>query len=281
MKEISRRDALKLAGLTAAAFPLSELLGQAHEGRSAISPVRFTLGMASYTFRAFPLEQVIAMTRRLDIRKLTLKDIHLPLLSSDKEIASVLEKVKTSGLELSGCGVIYMTSEPEVHRAFAYAKSAGICMIVGVPEPGLMDLAERKVKETGIALAIHNHGPGDRRYPTPESAYRAVSSRDPRMGLCIDVGHTQRSGLDPSTEIERYFDRLLDIHCKDVSAADQQGTTMEIGRGVVDIPRLLKTLARLNYERTLHCEHEKDKNDPLPGVAESVGYLRGVLATLA
>jgi sugar phosphate isomerase/epimerase len=205
----------------------------------------------------------------------------LPLGSSEGEIAAVLRKVNSAGIELSGCGVIYMTTEAEVHRSFAYAAAAGIRMIVGAPTLQLLGLVERKVKETGIALAIHNHGPGDERYPTPESAYRAVSGRDNRLGLCIDVGHTQRSGLDPSAEVERFFDRILDIHCKDVSAPTEAGTTVEIGRGIIDVGRLLRTLTRWKYTGTLHCEHEKDEKDPLPGVAESVGYLRGVLSSIA
>ncbi len=280
MKRFSRREALKLAGLSAA-VPLDLLFERT--GRAAPGPprVRFSLGIASYTFRAFPLAQVILMTQRLGIRNLTLKEMHLPLTSSDTDIDSVVGTLKESGIELRGCGVIYMKSEAEVLRAFAYAKRAGARMIVGVPDPPLLDLAERKVQETGIALAIHNHGPTDQRYPTPESAYAAVRGRDARMGLCVDVGHTQRSGLDPSVEVERYFDRLLDIHCKDVSAASEEGTTVEIGRGVIDIPRLLKTLMRLNYAGVLHCEHEKDEKDPLAGVSESVGYLRGVLAAFA
>ena len=103
---------------------------------------------------------------------------------------------------------------------------------------------------------------------------------DKRMGLCIDVGHTQRLGLDPSSEVERFFDRLLDVHIKDVSSADAKGSTVEIGRGVIDTPKLLRTLAKLKYAGTLHFEHEKDQKDSLPGVAESVGYVRGVVAML-
>jgi sugar phosphate isomerase/epimerase len=149
-----------------------------------------------------------------------------------------------------------------------------------VPQPPLLELAEKKAKETDILLAIHNHGPTDQRYPSPESAYKLIAKMDKRMGLCIDVGHTQRLGLDPSVEIERFFDRLYDVHFKDVSSADAKGTTVECGRGVIDIPKSLKTLARLKYSRTLHFEHEKDQKDSLPGVAESIGYVRGVLATL-
>jgi sugar phosphate isomerase/epimerase len=173
-----------------------------------------------------------------------------------------------------------MKTEDEVHKAFAYAKMAGIKMMVGAPDAPLLELAEKKVKETDIALAIHNHGPTDQRYPSPESAYRLIEKMDKRMGLCIDVGHTQRLGVDPADDAARFFDRLLDVHIKDVSSADAKGTTVEIGRGVIDMTKLLKTLVKLKYSGTIHFEHEKDDKDPLPGVAESVGYVRGVLATL-
>jgi inosose dehydratase len=282
MINLSRRNMLKLAGLTAAigSRPLANALAQGNPGIAAKSRVPFDLGMASYTFRAFTLDQAIEMTKRLELKKITLKDMHLPLNSSEGEIKKVLEKIRGAGLELSSCGVVYMTTETEVQNAFAYAKAAELKMLVGVPQPPLLELAEKKVKETDIMLAIHNHGPTDQRYPSPESAYKLIAKMDKRMGLCIDVGHTQRLGLDPSVEVERFFDRLYDVHFKDVSSADAKGTTVECGRGVIDIPKLLKTLARLKYSRTLHFEHEKDQKDPFPGVAESTGYVRGVLAAM-
>jgi len=260
--------------------PWAQALAQGNPGTGAKSRVPFDLGMASYTFRAFTLDQAIEMTRRLGLKKITLKDMHLPMNSSEAEIKKVLEKIRVAGLELSSCGVVYMTTEAEVENAFRYAKAAELKMMVGVPQPPLLELAEKKAKETDIMLAIHNHGPTDQRYPSPESAYQLIAKMDKRMGLCIDVGHTQRLGLDPSAEVERYFDRLYDVHFKDVSSADAKGSTVECGRGVIDIPKLLKTLARLKYSRTLHFEHEKDQKDPFPGVAESIGYVRGVLAAI-
>ncbi|HEY3384329.1 MAG TPA: sugar phosphate isomerase/epimerase [Vicinamibacterales bacterium] len=282
MNEHSRRDFVRLAAVTAAlgAVPAGGERALAATASSAASRVPFDLGIASYTFRSFPLDQAIAMTARLRVRKITLKDMHLPMAVTAQEMAVVREKMKAAGVELSSCGVVYMKTEEEVRKAFAYAKQAGITMMVGVPDAPLMGLAEQQVKDTGIAMAIHNHGPNDQRFPSPQDAYRAVEKRDRRMGLCIDVGHTQRLGLDPSVEIERYFDRLLDVHIKDVSSADAKGTTVEIGSGVIDIPKLLKTLVRLGYSKTIHFEHEKDAKDPFPGVAESVGYVRGVLAAL-
>jgi sugar phosphate isomerase/epimerase len=154
-------------------------------------------------------------------------------------------------------------------------------MIIGVPTYDLLPYTNKKVQEYDIPVAIHNHGPDNPLFPTPQSAYERIATLDRRLGLCMDVGHTQRSGVDPAESAEKYFDRLFDIHIKDVSASTAQGQTVEIGRGVIDIPKLLKTLTRLGFKGTLALEYEKDAKDPLPGSAESIGYLRGVIAALA
>jgi inosose dehydratase len=241
---------------------------------------KFTLGMASYTFRHFNLDDTIAMTKRLGLTKIAFKDFHLPLDSPVEKIKAVAARVKNAGLDLYGCGVVYMKNEDEVNRAFDYARAAGMRTIVGVPEHNLLELVNKKVQEYDINVAIHNHGPGDVRYPSPESAYERIKNLDKGIGLCIDIGHTKRLGLDPSESAEKYADRLLDVHIKDVSAATKEGNTIEIGRGVIDIPKFLRTLIKINYTGMTSFEFEKDETDPLPGVAESVGYVRGVLAVI-
>jgi sugar phosphate isomerase/epimerase len=171
-----------------------------------------------------------------------------------------------------------MSKESEVDQAFDYAKAAGMEMIVGVPNPELLPLVERKVKQYDLKLAIHNHGPTDKVYPSPQSAFERIRGLDRRIGLCIDVGHTQRCGIDPADAAERCFDRLLDVHIKDVTAPTAEGETLEAGRGVVDLPKFLAALRRLKYAGTVSLEYEKDEKDPLPGAAESIGYFRGILA---
>jgi sugar phosphate isomerase/epimerase len=236
--------------------------------------------MASYTFREFPLEQTIEMTRRLGLKRIAFKDFHLKLDATPVQVADTVAKVKAAGLELYGGGVIYMKSEAEVDRAFEYAKAAGMGIIIGVPNYDLLEYTNKKVQQYDIRVALHNHGPDNPLYPTPQSAYERIVTLDRRIGLCIDVGHTQRSGIDPSESVERYADRLIDVHIKDTSAATAKGTTVEIGRGVIDIPKLLRTLRTINFAGTLALEYEKDAKDSLPGAAESIGYLRGVLATM-
>jgi inosose dehydratase len=283
MKTLSRRAFVGRSVAAGAALAVAPALrGLGGRERPARKPAgrSFDLGVASYTFREFGLEAALAMTRRVGLTRICLKDVHLPLQSSDAEIASAMRMIRESGIAAYACGVIYMKSPAEVERAFAYAAAGGMGLIVGVPEPDLLALAATKARETGIRLAVHNHGPGDPLYPTPQSVYEKVRTLGPGVGLCLDVGHCQRSGIDPAAAAAACADRLLDLHLKDVTAASKEGEAVEIGRGVIDIPRLLRTLARVNYLGTASFEYEKDSRDPLPGLAESVGYVRGVLALL-
>lgn len=289
MEKKSRREFLKMTAVGAAS---TSLITNTASSPSILSMnqdkvrskkgnrIKITLGLASYTFRHFNLDDTIAMTKRLGLTKIAVKDFHLPLDSTVDQIKAIAAKVKEAGLDLYGCGVVYMKNEDEVHRAFEYARAAGMRVIIGVPEYHLLDLVNTQVQECDIMVAIHNHGPGDERYPSPESAYERIKNLDRRIGLCIDIGHTQRLGLDPSEATEKLADRLLDVHIKDVSAATKEGNTIEIGRGVIDIPKFLRTLIKTNYSGITSFEFEKDKEDPLPGVAESVGYVRGVLAMI-
>ena len=240
----------------------------------------FQLGLASYTTRKYTLEETLAMSKRVGLDWICLKSFHLPLDASAEEIAKALEKVKEAGMVLYGGGVISMKNEAEVNQAFDYAKAAGMTTIVGVPMPDVLPLVNEKVKQHDILVAIHNHGPGDKVYPTPESIVDRIQGLDKRIGLCIDIGHTLRIGADPVRDAERFADRLLDVHIKDVTAPTAAGQTVEIGRGVIDIPAFLRTLLKINYSRVVSFEYEKDADDPLPGLAESVGYVRGVLAAI-
>jgi sugar phosphate isomerase/epimerase len=283
MKKVTRRAIIKAAALGLAVPALSDLaypMPQLDKKQGSARGVKFVLGMASYTFREFSLDDAIIMTKRLGLGRIALKDFHLALNSRPDEIAAAAAKVRDAGLDLYGCGVVYMKTEADVGQAFEYAKAAGMSTIIGVPHNELLSLVNRKVREYDIKLAVHNHGPEDLLYPTPRSVFEKVRGLDPRIGLCLDIGHTMRSGVEPSEAAEKYAGKLLDVHIKDVSSATKEGTTVEIGRGVIDIPRFLRTLIKIGYAGTVSLEYEKDGKDPLAGAAESVGYIRGVLALL-
>jgi sugar phosphate isomerase/epimerase len=153
-------------------------------------------------------------------------------------------------------------------------------MIVGVPNHDLLDYVEDKVKQYNIQLAIHNHGPGDLVYPSAESAYVLIKNRDKRIGLCIDIGHTKRINRDPEQDLKDFSDRVFDVHIKDVTAANADGKTCIIGRGVINFSSFMKAVVDLNYTGALSLEYEAEGKDPLPGMMESFGYVKGVLSMM-
>ncbi len=279
-KEQTRRRILQAAGIGAVASlaGASSSIGQV---RGRAGKQRFKLGLASYTLRKFNLDDTLAMTKRVGLQYICFKSFHLPLDSTPAQIKAVVTKVKEAGLILYGGGVITMKTEDQVHNAFDYAKAAGMKVIVGVPAPELLPLVNKKVKQYDIKVAIHNHGPGDKIYPTPASAYEKIKDLDRRIGFCHDIGHTMRVGVDPCEETRKFAERLLDVHMKDVSEATAKGHGVEIGRGVIDIPKFLKMLIKIRYSGIVSFEYEKDADDPLAGLAESVGYIRGVLAAIS
>lgn len=278
---LTRNQFLKALGLSATAT-LTGITGfsQAAKGSAPLPQTAsmLNLGLASYTLRKFTLDEVIRISTRLGLTSIALKSMHMPLDSSAEQIKALAGKIANAGLDLYGAGVVYMKTAQEVETAFDYATHAGLDMIVGVPNHDLLSLVNEKVKKTNIKLAIHNHGPGDDLYSSPADVHAKIKDLDKRIGFCLDIGHVVRIGQDPIPMIEKYKDRLYDMHLKDVDKAEADGTSVEIGRGVIDIPGVIKALRKIKYAGVMALEYEKDGDDPVPGLAESVGYVRGIMA---
>lgn len=244
-------------------------------------PFAFQLGLASYSLRNFDLDTCLAMTKRAGLQYICLKSMHLPLDATPEAIHAAADKVRQAGLVLYGCGVVTMRKPADVEQAFEYAKAAGMSRIVAMPLPEVLPLLNDKVQQYDIRICIHNHGPGDKVWPVPDGIYEKVKGLDRRIGLCIDIGHTVRAGVDLIACTERCADRLFELHMKDVNATTEKGKAIEVGRGLIDIPRFLRTLVKVKYAGVISFEYEIFADDPLPGLAESVGYTKGVLATMS
>jgi sugar phosphate isomerase/epimerase len=240
----------------------------------------FKLAIAGYTFAKINLDQSLAMMKRVGVNYLGVKDFHLPLDSSKDVIDQTLAKMKSFGVEPYGVGPIYMRSETAVDQAFAYARRVGVSLLVGVPDVPLLPYVEKKVKEYNIRLAIHNHGPDMQLYPGAVDVWKEIKDLDTRIGFCLDIAHSVRLGQDPFEDILRYIDRIFDFHIWDVDKPEKAGRCIEAGRGIIDFPKFFRILRELKYNGTCSLEYGKDMSDPLPGVAESIGYFRGVLAGL-
>jgi inosose dehydratase len=290
---IPRRSFFKQAGMAAAAAAgVPTLLTRTSHAQQFTSGDErqdtFRLGMAGYTFHKFNLDQTLLMLKKVDVHYLCIKDFHLPLKSTEEEIAAFHAKCRSFEVTGYGVGPIYMGSEEEVNQAFAYARLVSVKTLVGVPfktveskrvaSPELLKLINEKVQEHDIRYAIHNHGPDmPELFPSAESAMELIEKMDSRVGLCLDIGHQLRDGKDPIQALLQFADRVHDIHIKNVTAANKQGRSIEMPRGIIDLPAFVRALRKVRYRGVCSLEYEKDMDNPLTGVAESVGYFRGLM----
>jgi sugar phosphate isomerase/epimerase len=273
---IRKTGAGLLAASAAATLPAGQMFGM-HSEMHTGSKDLFRFGIAGWTFVNYKLEAALEMMARVDMHYLCIKNFHLPLDSTQEQIVAFHEKLKAKGVTGYAVGPIGMKSEAEADQAFAYCKRAGLSLVVGVPEHELLPYIDRKVKEYGFHFAIHNHGSDDKLYPTVESIYAKVNDLDPRIGACHDIGYSMLMGIDPAAVTLKYGNRIFDIHIKDVTLASAEGKDCELGRGIIDFPSFIKALRTIKYQGMCSLEYEKGDTDPLPGIAESVGYFKGIL----
>jgi sugar phosphate isomerase/epimerase len=291
MATITRRSFFTQAGVAAAATAGMAVLSPDRamaQVASVPAPEDLRLGIAGFTFNKFKLDQTLEMMKKVDVHYLCIKDFHLPLKSTDEEIAAFHAQCKASKVTGYGVGPIYMGTEDEVNNAFAYAKRVGVKTLVGVPfkmdnkkrvaSSELLKLVNEKVKEHDIKYAIHNHGPDmPELFPSADSAIELIKDLDVRVGLCLDVGHHFRDGKDPIKAVSDFGPRIHDIHIKNVTSPDKKGRGVEMPRGAIDFPAFVRALRKLKYPGVCSLEYEKDMDNPLVGIAESIGYFRGVM----
>ena len=279
---VSRRDFVRCGALTAAGFVAStnvSLPAWARPSSDETSPIR--LGLASYTFRNFTRAQLIGFMKQLNVLALNVKDVkdHLPM--DPKEEATALADYAAAGIKIHAAGAIYFTKneDADIRPKFEYCKRAGIGMIVaGDPTPESLPRIEKFVQEYDIRIAIHNHGPEDKLWHSPLDVLKAVKSMDPRIGCCIDVGHTVRAGTDVVQAIHKAGPRLLNIHMKDLTNFESKESQVAVGDGIMPVQKMFEALVEIKYPGFVDLEYEIHPDDPMPGVIASFAYMRGVLA---
>ena len=280
----SRRDFFRSGAVAAAVlFVPAGILALAHEHPSAgkASPIR--LGLASYTFRNFNRAQLIGFMQQLNMFALNAKDVkdHLPM--DPQQEAAALSDYTDAGIKLHAAGAIYFAKDEDadIRAKFEYCKRAGIGVIVaGDPAPETLPRIEKFVKEYDIRIAIHNHGPEDKLWSSPLDVLKVVKGMDPRIGCCIDVGHTLRTGTDVVQAIHETGPRLFNVHMKDLTNSESKESQVAVGEGKMPVRRMFEALIATKYQGFVDLEYEVHPDNPMPGVSASFAYMRRVLAGL-
>ncbi|HZT40374.1 MAG TPA: sugar phosphate isomerase/epimerase [Bryobacteraceae bacterium] len=274
----SRRSFLGAAAGLAALRPA--MGGAPPAAATSDRPGEVKLGVASYSFREFSRHAAIVLTKRLNTPYINIKEFHLPIDSTPDEIRRARAEFERAGLVIVGGGNVSFQKDDEddIRHKFEYAKLAGMPLLVCAPTHETLPKLEKYVKEYNIKIAVHNHGPEDKHFPTPQSVLEVVKNMDSRCGLCIDVGHTARTGVDVVEAVREAGPRLLDMHIKDLKNARDRASQVPVGDGVLPIPAIFRQLEKMGYTGYVNLEYEIDDLDPLPGMAKSFAYMRGVLA---
>ena len=286
MKNIfSRRNFVCSGALVAAAFVASKkAFAVASERVPADGRLGISLGLASYTFRNFSRAQMIGFLKQLNVLALNAKDVkeHLPMNPAEEEAA--LADYAAADIKLHAAGTIYFAKDEDsdIRSKFEYCKRAGIGVIVaGDPTPETLPRIEKFVREYDIRIAIHNHGPEDKLWHSPLDVLKAVRGMDPRIGCCIDVGHTARAGTNVVQAIHEVGPQVFNVHMKDLTDFQNKDSQVAVGEGLMPVKRIFEALIANKYKGFVDLEYEIHPDDPMPGVIESIAYMRGVLAGMA
>ena len=278
--ETSRRTflgaAAGMAGLSA--------IGAAPASAAIVpEPWGIKLGIATYSLRMFDRPTAIEMLKKFQVKYVSIKDVHLKIGAPPEETKAGRAEFDAAGLVVTSGGNVDMTkgaTVEDLRKQFEYAKAAGLPMMVCAPTHENIKAVESLVKEYNIRIAIHNHGPEDKHFPTPQSVLEAVSKLDKRCGLCMDIGHTSRTGTNIVAMAAEAGDRLFDMHFKDLSDPMNKDSQCDVGDGKLPITALLKQLRKMNYQGCFNLEYEINAKDPMMGMQRSFSYVRGVLAGL-
>jgi len=290
-ERVPRRSFLTTAAATVAGAtlgvsakpPFARAASPSAGDRAFAPPHEVKLGVASYSLREFPLDKALEMVKTLRTPYINFKSMHVPYEKSAEELAAIRKQVEDEGFKIVGGGTITFNEDTDagVEKYFAYAKAAGMPTIVCTGPVAVLPRVEKFAKQYDIKIAIHNHGTEDKIYPSPYDVLKHVKDMDPRMGLCMDIGHTVRTGTDPVKAVLDAGPRLHDMHAKDLTDLTRRDSQVAVGEGKLPIAAIFRALQTIKYPGYVNLEYEIHAKDPLPGMQISFAHMRGVLAGLA
>jgi inosose dehydratase len=251
---------------------------------SAEAPVRglsyggFTMGIQSFTLRAFALEPMLDAVQRLGLAHVELipetkvlfyeLGSHLPVTDDAAAIARVRAALDARGIRIAASGVHGVADEAEARRLFAFAKAAGIPLLTIMPDDEALDALDRLCAEhPEVRLGIHNHGPLFR-YDAIADVEASLARRHPNFGACVDAGHFIRSGEDPVEALRRLGPRVHGVHLKDFAGEGFFAESRILGAGKLDLDAFFRALREIGFgsEKALSLEYEANADDPIADV---------------
>ncbi len=187
------------------------------------------------------------------------------------------ERIAASGLKVVAYGVTDIgRTEPEMRKAFDFARDMGIRTIVCEPADGDFPMINKLVGEYDICIAVHNH-PAPSKYWSPVTSLRLIKDLDERIGVSADTGHWMREGLDPVECLRLLKGRIIDVHLKDRSDFGKGPSAFDVawGSGKADMKRVLAELTLQDFGGFLTIEYENEEKvrTPEPDIVKGLKFI--------
>lgn len=247
-------------------------------------PSDWKLGSQAYTFRLFTLEETLQKLNSIGVKYVELypgqkidksgeETTNFNL--TDEKMKVIKDLLNKYEIEAVAYGVVSPDDE-DWPNVFAFAKELGIGIITTEPRPNQYDLIEKLCEENDIKIALHNH-PVPSMYWHPEVPLRLLENRSPLMGVCADIGHWVRSGLDPVECLEKLEGRVISLHMKDLNKRGvRDAHDIPWGTGNSNVAGVLHELHRQGFKGVFSAEYEHKWENNLPEVKESMEYFKEV-----
>jgi len=182
------------------------------------------------------------------------------------------------------CESLYIVGDSTIKswtRQFDIAKQLGVKYVTTEPPLNMWDSIDSLAGVYGIKVAIHEHWRGFSHYWNPDTTLMALKGHS-NFGVCADLGHWPKSGIDPLDAVKKLSGHIIGIHLKDIAAYnDPKLVDVPVGTGVVKFPEIFAELKRQNFTGYIYIE--RDATDPqgnLPSVKEEIKYYNDQISKL-
>jgi sugar phosphate isomerase/epimerase len=257
-------------------------------GKKAARELGWELGFQAYTFNKFTFAEALIKADSIGLKSIeAYSDQEIgggiegtTEFSMDQETRNKMkELIASHGMKLNAYGVVSAEDSAGWKQLFEFAKDMGIGVITSEPVFKDLGLVEQLADEYGIKVAFHNH-PAPSLYWNPDTVLLAIGNRSKNLGVCADIGHWIRSGLDPVECLKKLEGRIIILHFKDLNEKSPEAYDVPWGTGVADVPALLAELKRQGFKGLFDIEYEHNWYNNVPEIKESVENFYNMVAEL-
>ncbi len=274
---VPQAPAVQLAPLSA-----DEMKAAGERATLAAEKLGWRIGCQAWTFNKRTLFDTIDQVNALGLHYLEAfpgqivdqdKNMKMgPDLSTEAK-AAIKKKLADSHITLVSFGVTGIPAdEAGARKFFEWAKEMGLETIVSEPNENQFDVLNKLVEEFGINVALHNH-PNPSHYWNPDTVLKVTEGRSKRIGSCADVGHWQRSGIQPIEAMKKLQGRMIESHFKDLNQfGENKAYDVPWGTGTGGAKAMMQEFQRQNAHMTFLIEYEHFTPGLVQDVAHSVKF---------